>query len=80
MFLTCFFDFFQAEYVGNNSKNGKDIVARQVRDEVEKRGGRFLKKVKKDVVVPGDTSVWIAQAVDVAVLKIKQVCARDLSA
>jgi len=66
-------DYFQAEYVSNKSKNGKDLVARQVRLEVEKNGGRFLKKAKKELV-SGDKTGWIAQPADVAILKIKQVC------
>jgi len=43
--------------------------------EVERRGGRFLKKGKKDVA-PGNAPIWIVQSVDVAILKIKQVCSK----
>ena len=60
------------EYVNNTSKNGKDMVARRVWREVENRGGRFLKKSKDNVFKDGRTA-WIEQAMDVAVLKIKQV-------
>ena len=64
----------QAAYVGNKSKNGKDLIARQVRATVENSGGRFLQKMTK-----GDRNgVWVAQSVEVAVLKIKQVRERGM--
>jgi hypothetical protein len=67
----------KAEYVSTGRHQVKDDIARQIIQEIERRNGKFLKKVECEAEsqrlgIDEDTKAWTIVDDDVAIEKVKQ--------